>query len=163
MHDPHPSAGSRLATARDKAGQLYRSRRARRIALIVAIILVVFGLLGFFAGPPILRAQIQKQASAALGRQVTIGHVRFDPYTLRLQLDRLQVASGAGQPPFIAVDRAVVNASWTSLFRMAPILDALILQHPRIRIARTAPGEFNFSDILKRIESRSSSSSSPFR
>ena len=112
----------RLTAARARALALYRSRRARRWALGVAIALSVFGLLGFFAAPPILRAQIQKQASAALGRQVTVGHVRFDPYTLRLQLDRLAVAGRAGDPPFVSVDRAVVNASWTSLFRMAPIL-----------------------------------------
>ncbi|MDE2496788.1 MAG: hypothetical protein KGK35_03075, partial [Xanthomonadaceae bacterium] len=123
MNDPHPSAGSRLAAARDNATRLYRSHRLRKTALIVAIVLVVFGLLGFLAAPPIIRAQIQEHASTALGRQVSVGHVRFDPYTLRLQLDRLQVAGRAGQPPFIVVDRAVINASWTSLFRMAPVLD----------------------------------------
>ncbi|MDE2497967.1 MAG: DUF748 domain-containing protein, partial [Xanthomonadaceae bacterium] len=163
MNDPHPSAGSRLAAARENATRLYRSHRARKSALIVAIVLVVFGLLGFLAAPPIIKGQLQTRLTAMLGRPVSVGHVRFDPYTLRLQLDRLQVAGRAGQPPFIVVDRAVINASWTSLFRMAPVLDALELQHPQIHIARIALGQFDFSDILKRLAAEPSSSKSPFR
>ncbi len=152
-----------LPAARDRALAIYRSRRVRKWALGIAIVLVVYGLLGFFAAPPIIRAQIQQHASAALGRQVTVGHVRLDPYTLRLQLDRLQVAGPTGKPTFVAIDQAVVNASWTSLFRLAPVLDALELQRPQIRIARTAPAQFDFGDILKRIEAQPSSSKSPFR
>lgn len=153
----------RLVAARKRAVTLYHSHRARKWSLILAIVLVVYGLLGFFAAPPIIRAQIQKHASAALGRQVSVGHVRLNPYTLRLQLDRLQVAGRAGQPPFVAVDQAVINASWTSLFRLAPVLDVLELQHPQIRIARTAPGQFDFSDILERLAAKPSGSKSPFR
>ncbi|TAN08329.1 MAG: DUF748 domain-containing protein [Rhodanobacteraceae bacterium] len=163
MNKFHAWAQPRLAAARAGTMRLCSSHRARRTALIVAIVLIVYGLFGFLAVPPIIRGQIQKRASAALGRQVTVGHVRFDPYTLRLQLDRLQVAGSAGQPPFVAIDRAVINASWTSLFRMAPVLDVLSLQRPQIRIARTAPGQFNFSDILKRLAAQPSSSRSPFR
>ncbi|MGH8184757.1 MAG: DUF748 domain-containing protein [Rhodanobacteraceae bacterium] len=153
----------RLATARTHAVTVYHSRCARKGALGITIVLIVYGLLGFLAAPPIIRGQIQKRASAALGREVSVGHVRFDPYTLRLQLDHLQVAGRAGQPPFIAIDQTVINASWTSLFRMSPVLDALILQRPRIRIARTAPGQFNFTDILARLAAQPSSSKSPFR
>ena len=44
MNDPRPSAASRLAMARSHAERLYRSHRLRRTALIVAIVLAVFGL-----------------------------------------------------------------------------------------------------------------------
>lgn len=135
---------------RGHAERLYRSRRVRKNALIAAIVLVVFGLLGFFAAPPILRAQIEKRASAALSRPVTLGAVHFNPYTLRLQLDRLHIADRDGRSPFVDIDQAVINASWTSLLRRAPVLDELRLQHPQIRIVRTADGRFNFTDLLER-------------
>ncbi|HVX05357.1 MAG TPA: DUF748 domain-containing protein [Rhodanobacteraceae bacterium] len=156
MHDPHPSAGSRLATARDKAGRLYRSHRARKTALIVAAVLVVFGLLGFFAAPPILKSQLQTRLTAMLGRPVSMARVHFDPYTLRLQLDRVHIPGRDGHSPFVDVDRMVINVSWTSLFHWAPVLDGLSLQHPRLHLARTAPQQFNFSDILARLRSRPS-------
>ncbi|HEX7348408.1 MAG TPA: DUF748 domain-containing protein [Rhodanobacteraceae bacterium] len=153
----------RLPRARDTALQVYRSHRVRKTALIIAIVLIVYGLLGFLAAPPIIRSQIQKQASAALGRAVTVGHVRFDPYTLRLQLDDLQVAGHTRKTPLVAVKQAVLNASWTSLFRLAPVLNALSLEAPQFSIARTAPGQYNFSDILKRLAAQPSKSKSPFR
>ena len=148
MNDPRPPAASRLAMARDRARRLYRSRRTRRTVLIVAIALVVFGLLGFFAAPPIIRSQLQTRLTALLDRPVSVEAVHLNPFTLRLELDKLHVGDRDGHSPFVDVDRAVVNASWTSLFRMAPVLDELSLQHPQLHIARTAPQQFNFSDLI---------------
>src|ERR1700754_4397985 len=53
---------------REQALAVYRSRRGRRIGLGLSIAVVVFGLLGFFAAPPLIRSQIESRASAALGR-----------------------------------------------------------------------------------------------
>lgn len=143
-----------LSAARARAVAAYHSQRVRKWSLIAAGVLVVYGLLGFFAAPPIIRGQIQQRASTELGRQVTLAAVHLNPYTLRLALDRLHIAGRAGQPDFIDVDQAVINVSWTSLFRMAPVLDALTLQRPRIRIVRMADGHFNFSDILDRFAAK---------
>lgn len=148
MNDPRPPAASRLATARNHAERLYRSHRTRKIALIVAIVLVVFGLLGFFAAPPIIKSQLQTRLSALLDRQVSVGAVHLNPYTLRLELDKLHIADRDGHAQFVDIDRLVANASWTSLFRMAPIMDAITLQHPQLHIARTAPQQFNFTDLV---------------
>ena len=148
MNDPRPLAASRLAAVRNRAERLYRSHRLRRIALVAAIVLAVFGLLGFFAAPPIIKSQLQTRLTRLLDRPVSVGAVHLDPFTLRLQLDQLHIAGRDGHSPFVDVDRAVINASWTSLFRMAPVLDALSLQHPQLHITRTAPQQFNFSDLV---------------
>ena len=150
MNDPRPSAASLLATARARAKRLYHSRRARKTTLIAAIALAVFGLLGFLAAPPIIRSQLQTRLTALLDRPVSVAAVHLDPFTLRLELDKLHIADRDGHSPFVDVDRVVVNASWTSLFRMAPVLDALSLQHPQLHIVRTAPQQFNFSDLVEK-------------
>src|SRR5215470_2559166 len=141
------SGNGRLAAARERAVAAYHSRRVRKYLLIAAIAVAVFGLLGFFAAPPIIRSQIETRASAALSRPVTLGAVHLNPYTLRLQLDRLHVGDRDGKSAFVDVDQAVINASWSSLFRLAPVLDEFVLQRPRIRIARSADQRFNFTDI----------------
>ncbi len=56
--------------------------------------------------------------------------------------------------PFVDVDGLVVNASWASVFRMAPVLDELSVQHPQIHITRTGPQAFNFTDIVQRFASK---------
>ncbi|MEW5835548.1 MAG: DUF748 domain-containing protein [Pseudomonadota bacterium] len=151
----------RAARAVERTRELASSRRTRRTLAIVAAVLVLFGLLGFFAAPPILRGQIEKRASAALSRPVTVGAVHFNPFTLRLQLDRLHIGGRDGKTAFVDVDKAVINASWTSLFRMAPVLDALRLDHPQIQLTRSADGRFNFSDLIDRYAAKPGAQPSP--
>ena len=58
----------RLAAARERALAVCRSRRVRKWLLIAVITVVVYGLLGFLAAPPIIRSQIEiftKVAKAA--------------------------------------------------------------------------------------------------
>ncbi|BFI95827.1 MAG: DUF748 domain-containing protein [Rhodanobacter sp.] len=148
MNDPRPSAASRLALARIHAARFYRSRRTRKAALMAGIVLAVFGLLGFFIAPPVIKSQLQTRLAALLDRPVSVQAVHLDPFTLRLELDKLHIAGRDGHSPFVDIDRAVINASWTSLFRMAPVLDELSLQHPQLHIVRTAPQQFNFSDLI---------------
>jgi hypothetical protein len=141
----------RMAAGRDRAIAIYQSHRTRKIVLGLVIALIVFGILGFLAAPSIIRSQIEQRASAALQRPVTLGAVHLNPYTLRLELDQLHIADRDGKSPFVDIDQAVINASWGSVFRMAPVLDELTLQHPRINLVRTGDQRFNFSDIIDRI------------
>ena len=154
MADQITPGSSRLAAARSRAIAVYRSRRTRKTVLILAIVLVVFGVFGFLAAPSIIRSQIEKRASAALDRPVTLGAVHLNPYTLRLQLDQLHIGERDGKGSFVDVDQIVANTSWTTLFRLAPVLDELSLQRPRVRIVRSAEQRFNFSDIIERYASQ---------
>lgn len=133
---------------------LYRSHRLRKTLLILAVLLVIFGLLGFFAAPPILKSQLESRVGAMLGRPVTLGAVHLNPYTLKLDLDQLHIGERDGKSPFVDIDRLTVNASWGSLFRFAPVLDGLELQHPQFHITRTAPQQFNFSDLIERFAAK---------
>ena len=139
---------------RDQALAIYRSRRGRRIGLGVLIAVVLFGLLGFLAAPSLIRSQIASRASTALGRPVTVGDVSLNPFILKLTVEHLHIGEVDGHTAFVDVDRLTANASWASLFHAAPILDELRIEGPRVRIQRTAPQHFNFSDILERLASK---------
>ena len=134
----------------EHARTIYRSRRTRRITVGVLIALVVFGLLGFFAAPPLIRSQVESRASMALGRPVTLGSISLNPFTLKLTAERLHIGERDGKSPFVDIARLTANASWASLFRAAPILDELRIDEPHIHLQRSAPQRFNFSDILDR-------------
>jgi hypothetical protein len=151
----------RWTAARGRAAAVYRSRRLRKSLLILVIALVIYGLLGFLAAPPIIRQQIETRASAALSRPVALAAVHLNPYTLRLQLDQLRVADRDGKLPFVDIDQTVIDASWSSLFRMAPVLDGLVLQRPHIRVGRSADQRFNFTDLIERYASAPSDPKQP--
>lgn len=167
-HDAPPQppapAPSRLKAAGQRLGTLARSRLMRRGLVATVLFLLVVGVLGFLVAPDLLRTQIEQRAGAALARKVQIGQVHLNPYTLRLQLDGVHIADADGQSPFVDIDRATTRVSWASLFRLAPVVGELRLDRPRVRIVRTGPQRFNFSDIVDRLMAQPASpSASPTR
>jgi len=89
-----------------------------------------------------LKRQAQKIASEQLGRAVTIGEVDFKPWTLELTLRNLAVAGAAGAPPQLQIQRAYVDADIESLFRLAPVMDAIQVDAPVVRLRRRRhPGQ----------------------
>lgn len=135
---------------RERLVGLCGSRRARRFALIAAAVLAVYALLGFFAVPALLRHYVDTRAAALLGRPVSVESLAFNPFTLRLGADRLHVGEVDGRTSFVDIERLTLSASWSSLFRLAPVLDEVVVQRPRIAITRTAAQRFNFSDLIER-------------
>jgi hypothetical protein len=129
---------------------LRRSRRARKVALVLGSLLTLYALVGFFAVPALLRHWVDTRAAALLGRPVSVGALRFNPFSLKLDADQVHVGEADGRTPFVDIDTLTVNGSWTSLFRIAPVLDELNVQRPRIAISRSAAQRFNFSDLIER-------------
>ncbi|WP_322030174.1 DUF748 domain-containing protein [Paraburkholderia sp. J76] len=135
--------------------------RTRRILIGVVVFLVVFGLLGFFAAPPLIRHVAEQQLSKQLDRPVTIGRIALNPYTLRLEADRVHIGERGGNGDFFDVSRAVVQASWSSVFRAAPIVEELRLDSPRATIVRLDAQHFNFSDLIEKFSTPSKPNSKP--
>src|SRR5579859_299661 len=93
------------ATTEARLRQFAQARRTRRWGTGILIFIVIFGLLGFFAAPPLIRGQAEKQLSQLLSRPVTIGKVSLNPYTLTLQVERLHIGERGGQGDFVDVGR----------------------------------------------------------
>jgi hypothetical protein len=126
-----------------------QARRTRRWGTGILTFLVVFGLLGFFAAPPLIRGQAEKQLSQLLSRPVSIGKVSLNPYTLTLQLEKLHIGERGGQGDFVDVGRILVRASWSSLFRFKPVVAEAYMDAPQVHVVRTAEQTFNFTDLVE--------------
>ena len=126
-----------------------RTRRARKIGIAIAIVIFLYGMAGFFAVPPILRHILTGPVAAQIKRPVTVGKIKFNPYTLRLNVDRLHVGDTDPQKPFVDLGHLNVKVAWSSLFRLAPVIADVTLDHPLIHLVRIAPQRFNFSDLLE--------------
>lgn len=125
-------------------------RRARKGGLWAAAVIAVFGVVGYFTVPAVLKHYAVDKLSTYLQRPVSVGDVSFNPYTLRLDLHQVHIGDKTPGQPFVDVGMLRVNASWGSLFRLAPVVDELYVDTPVINIVRTAPQRFNFSDIIDR-------------
>ncbi|MBU9559753.1 DUF748 domain-containing protein [Burkholderia multivorans] len=142
-------------------GGVARSRRTRRIGLGILIFLVLFGLLGFFAAPPLIRHVAEQQLSEQLGRPATIRRIALNPYTLNLEADDIHVGERGGQGDFVDIGKLVVRPSWSSLFRGAPIVNEIRLDSPRFHIVRYDAQRFNFTDLIEKFSTPSKPDSKP--
>jgi len=132
----------------DRATAFLRTRRMRRIGVTLVVLVLLYGILGFVGLPMLLRHMLTANVATSLNRPVTVGKIAFNPYRLRLDLDQLHIADRDPSKPFVDLGHLRVKVSWTSLFRLAPVIKELEVNQPAIHIVRTAPQQFNFSDLL---------------
>ncbi|KVP94021.1 AsmA family protein [Burkholderia ubonensis] len=151
------TVSSTLHALRDVA----RARRTRRIGLGVLIFLVLFGLLGFFAAPPLIRHIAEQQLSRQLDRPATIQRIALNPYTLNLEADGIHLGERGGQGDFIDIGKLVVRPSWTSLFRGAPIVNEIRVDAPRFHVVRHDAQRFNFTDLIEKFSTPSKPEGKP--
>ncbi|SAL77301.1 AsmA family protein [Caballeronia peredens] len=147
---------SSLASAGQTLRGVVHARRTRRIAIGLLIAVLVIGALGFFVAPPVIRHIAEQQLSKQLDRPVSIRRISLNPYTLDFEADGVHVGespanlakapgSAAG---FVDVSRLVVRTSWASIFRLAPVVNEVKIDSPRISIVRFDGEHFNFSDLI---------------
>ena len=129
------------------------NRWARRALYGVAGLLGLWAL-GWLAVPPVLKWQGEKIASEQLGRAVRIGAVDFKPWTLELTLNDVAVSGAAGAPDQLSVKRIYANAALQSLFRLAPVVDAIQIEAPALRLAHLGDGHYDIDDILAKLAAR---------
>ncbi len=134
VHIPKPAAG----------------RWWRRLGIALAVLLGLWGL-GWLGLPPLLKWQLQKHAGAALGRNVTVEQVAVRPWSLELELTGLRVADAQGTGEQFSLARLYIDAELQSLLRLAPVVDALTLEQPRLRLRHLGQGHYDVDDVLQRL------------
>ena len=148
MADGIKSRIDRMRTELNRSTDFLYAKWPRRILTTIVVIVVLFGLFGFFGVPLILRHVLTTQVATSINRPVTIGKIAFNPYRLRLDLDQLHIADRDPQKPFVDLGHLRVKVSWTSLFRLAPVVQELTIVRPALHLVRTGDQQFNFSDLL---------------
>ncbi|KRB09685.1 DUF748 domain-containing protein [Achromobacter sp. Root170] len=127
------------------------TRRAGKILLgIVAFVLILFGV-ATWQVPKVLHGVLTDDVAKMIGRDVSVGKITFNPFTLTVRAQDLTVAQPGSQTPLLTLAELDASASWTSLFWFAPVVDRLTLRQPNIAIVREDVLRFNFSDIEQRV------------
>lgn len=122
---------------------------------MIAIGLVaLYAVLGFFAAPPIVRAQLEKRLSAELGRNVRVEKVRLNPFTLSAALEGFAIREADGAKNFVGWKRAFANFDSWSFFTGEWRFDELALDTAEARVALDGSGQPNFADLLAKFSAK---------
>ena len=146
--------------ALDKVQAVLKAPRTRRIGWWVAGFLVAFGFLGYFAGPPLLKAVLLKQLSNELQRDVSIERIDINPYALSASVAGVSIKDKAGKE-VVGFDELFVNLSSFSIFQYGAVVDEIRLSGPRVAVARTGEGTYDISDLIEKWSKPSEPSPTP--
>jgi uncharacterized protein involved in outer membrane biogenesis len=141
MQDPKPSVAARV-------GSIAKAPRTRRILWWIAGLVAVFAAVGFLVVPPIAKSKLEEKLSQTLHRKVTLGKLSVNPFVPSATLRDFLVREREGDAPFASFDELHLNAAWSSIFRLAPVVDEIRLAKPRLRVVRNADRTYNFQDLL---------------
>lgn len=107
----------------------------------------LYALLGFQLVPWVIHRQAAAFVRETYDRSLTMGEVRFNPFALSLELDRVSLPDADGAPLF-AFDRLRVNfEALSSLFRGSYVLEEIALTRPLVRAVMRPDGALNFTDL----------------
>ena len=116
-----------------------------------AILLVVFAIFGFFIAPPIIKTQVEKRASEALGRTVTVGKVRVNPFAVSLALENFDVRLKEGTGSFLGWQRLYVNFDPLASVLGTWTFGAIELDGFHATARRLPDGQLSFNDVVQRL------------
>lgn len=118
------------------------------VATLLGLILL-YALFGFFALPRIIQSEVPKIVAQKLHRNLSIGKVEINPFTLLATIHDVKLMEAQGNGVFAGFDTLTVKVSGKSLLHLAPIVQEVLLSNPSVHIARLDARHYNFDDIVQ--------------
>jgi uncharacterized protein involved in outer membrane biogenesis len=126
-------------------------RRWRIVALWVVGVAVAYGIIGGLLLPPLARKMVAEKLGERLGRVVVVDSLSVNPYTLSATVKGFRILEPDGKTAFASFDQLDLDGSIASLYRLAPVADAITLAGLKVNLVRDGESHYNVSDILGRL------------
>ena len=107
----------------------------------------LYATVGGWVLPHVLKAQLPAFAESRLDRKASVGELRFNPFTLRLEATDLVLTEADGAPLF-AVESLAVELQWRSLLRRAWTLAEVHIGAPSVQLAIDKNGSLNLARLI---------------
>jgi uncharacterized protein involved in outer membrane biogenesis len=116
----------------------------RRIRFWIAVVAIQYTLVGFLVLPWVATCFAVNMVSDDLGRDLRIGAVRTNPFTLTLEIKDLALNDVDGHE-LIGFERLFVDVSWSSLFKWTAVIPTARLEGARVHEEQFDSGETRFT------------------
>jgi uncharacterized protein involved in outer membrane biogenesis len=135
--DPKPDA---------RPGHGWLRRQARALA-IVAALLLLYTLAGFVLVPHLARNAIIQYVQKDMGRHVSLGPIRFNPFTFTVEVHQFALAE-ADNRPLVSFDLLRISASLgASIVHRAWTLSEVRLEQPLVHVLINPDGSLNLAKL----------------
>lgn len=126
--------------------QLRSHRLLLRIALPALTLVLLYTVVGFFVVPRLVRSGVHDFVAKNYHRDAAIGDVRFNPYTLRLDVRNFALHDADGQP-MLSFAHLLVDLTVASVWRRGLDFESILLEQPFTRIIIKSDGTLNLSEL----------------
>ncbi|WMB71532.1 DUF748 domain-containing protein [Shewanella oncorhynchi] len=135
-------------------------RYLRVIIYLTAVYLSYVCTLGLIL-PYAITTLAPEKLSTLLGRPVTLGDIRINPFNFKVEIDQLTIKE-KDDKPFAGIAQVQFEIHfWRSVFNRAAVIENIHIQAPFahiIRVEKKGKAGFNFDDILQTLNENSSTS-----
>ena len=98
-------------------GSLLRSRAARFGLIAFVLLFVAYTALGFWLVPRVVRSNLQELAREQYGRELQVGEITFNPFTLVLDTHKLSFPDADGAQ-LLGYERLLLNFDISSVWKV---------------------------------------------
>lgn len=126
----------------------FATPRIRRILFWAVSAFIAYTVVGFLILPVIVERVTESKLGEALSRTTTIEDVTFNPYTLRLRVEGLNVDKQQGEGSFVSVGALDVSPSLSSIYKLAPVISHLRIRNLALDVTFFGNGRYSISDLM---------------
>ncbi len=120
---------------------------------VITALIILIAALSYFWLPGYAKSQLEIRLSKILQRPVSVASLEFKPHTLELIVHGFHIGDKVdtrGQSKTLfSFNRLHIDASIESLKQRAPVITAITLTDPKLRLVRETENELNVSDLLE--------------
>ena len=123
--------------------------RHRKWGIWLGALAALYGfylLAGFFLAPGLIRSQATEWVKTNLGKQLVLGEIKFNPFTLALDVSDIAVPGQTG--PMVALGHLRVRFALFSLFQDAYRFSEFRLDHPFVSAVVRRDGSLNLIELV---------------
>ena len=126
----------------------WRNRFAKWFQIVLVVLIVAYGVMGFFVVPDLINNKAQEFVAEKFQRKLSFAKVSFNPFTLTADFEGMQLSEHGSENGFASFDHLTVDLSAESYFRFAPVVEKLTLTNPKVHLARLDDNRYNIDDFV---------------
>ncbi len=135
-------SNSKPATERSEPILLTFLKRRWRLLNVLGVLLLTYTLLGTLLAPHLINQYATEYVHNEMHRQLHLGKVQFNPFTLSLRIGQTNFSEQNGAP-IVRFDHLLVNAELSSLFTGSYNFKQIQLNAPNLNVVVDTQGNLN--------------------
>jgi outer membrane protein OmpA-like peptidoglycan-associated protein len=122
------------------------TRAARIVLILLGAAFIIYTVLGFWLVPRLVRSNLVGFASEQYHRTLSVGDIRFNPYTLVLEIRDLSLPDADGAQ-LLGYERLLLNFDISSVWKVGASFAAVELDKPYARVQVRPDRTLNLLDL----------------